>query len=97
MEFFCKISPAMPKKEVPSAFCGRHIVLTNRLFLGGSANGAGLGAGTAIDALGGVDFVFAVAFGNRLNGAFSLARAAADARIADLISHFVAPPLILNA
>ena len=57
------------------------------LRLGGSAHGAGLGAGAAVDALVGVDFVLAVALGDRFNGAFAGAGAAGDARICNFVSH----------
>ena len=64
------------------------------LSLFGSANGAGIGAGTAIDALIGVDYILAIAFRDSLNGAISFASAAADACIGNLVCHDVAPPYI---
>ena len=58
-----------------------------KLLLSGSADGAGIRASAAIDALLGIDFVLAVAFGNRFNGAAGSAGAAGDAGIGDRISH----------
>ena len=57
------------------------------LFLRGGTHGADIGASAAIDALVGIDFILAVAFGNRLHGAFGFASAAADAFIGNLICH----------
>jgi len=51
------------------------------------AGGADFGAGTAILALGGVDDVDTVSFGDGVLGAFSFTRAAGNAVSSDLISH----------
>ncbi len=63
-----------------------------RLFLSGSANGAGFSADAAFDALVGIDDVLAVAFRNRFLGAFRSAGAAGDAFVRNLVSHIIAPP-----
>ena len=56
------------------------------------AGGAGISAGTAIDAGIGVDDVLAVALGNSAHGAGIGASAAAHASIADDIGHWNTPP-----
>ena len=58
-----------------------------QLLLGGSANGADASTGAALDASFGVDFVLAIAFSDRADGALSLASTAADAIISNLVSH----------
>ena len=55
--------------------------------MGRGANGANLSASAAFDALFRINFVLSIAFGNRLNGAFSLASAAADAFIGNFVCH----------
>jgi hypothetical protein len=57
------------------------------LFLGGSANGAGVRAGTALDAGIRVDHVLAVSLADRVHGALGGTGAAADAFIGNLVSH----------
>ena len=56
---------------------------------GRSAHGAGAGASAAGDALFSIDFVLAIAFADRANGAFAFAGTAHDAFVADLISHSI--------
>ena len=63
------------------------------LFLGGSADGAVFRASAAFDALFGIDLELAVAFGDRFHGAVRSASAAADARVRNLVSHIIAPPI----
>ncbi len=58
------------------------------LCLGRSADRAGLGAGAAFDADFGVDFILAVAFADRGNGAFSGTGTAADAFFGNFVSHW---------
>ena len=60
---------------------------TSVLFGLRSADRADVGAVAAVDAGSRIDDVLAVAFGNRVNGAFSLAGAAADAIIRNLVCH----------
>ena len=58
-----------------------------KLVLLGSSNGASAGTSAALDASVCIDDVLAVSLGNAGNGAFACASAAADAIVADLISH----------
>ena len=57
------------------------------LLLGRSTDRACLGAGAAFDADFGVDFILAVAFADRRNGAFSSTGTAADAFFGNFVSH----------
>ena len=57
------------------------------LCLGGSAYRAGISAGAAFNAGFGIDFILAIAFADRGNGAFRSTGAAADAFIGNLVSH----------
>ena len=65
-----------------------HYAFLRNLFCGvGSTNGASRSAGTAIDAVIGVDDKLAVLFGNSADGAFIGTSAASDAIVVNLISH----------
>lgn len=60
---------------------------TRPLSLFGSAHGAGISASAAIDALIRINYILAVAFGDRFHGATVGASAASDARIRNLVCH----------
>ena len=66
----------------------------DKLGLFGSAHRAIISASAAIDALFSVDFVLAIAFGDRLHGAIRFTSAAADARISNLVCHDRTPPYV---
>lgn len=55
--------------------------------LGGSADGAGICAGAALDAGFGIDLILTVAFADRGDGALGGTGAAADAFIGNFVSH----------
>ena len=88
----------MEKKEPPDNLAALAIAFRRLpkdcypLSLLGSAHGAGFGANAAFDALFGIDFKLAIAFGNSLLGAFGFASAAADAFVRNFVSHIVTPP-----
>ena len=63
------------------------VTAADALFGFGSLNRANAGASAALDALIGVNYVFAVAFFDRVNRTFSLASTAADAIVINTISH----------
>ena len=67
----------------------------NPLLLGGSINGAGIGASTARNALIGIDHIGSIALGDSADGALALASTALDASIANHICHGVIPPIKL--
>ena len=71
-------------KKRPRQSRGRAMVCLLGL---GSTYGAGVGAGTAIDASIGVNDVLAVALGDGLHGAARCAGAASDAIIGNLVCH----------
>lgn len=70
-----------PTRRLCDAQTGRDLLLFR------SGHGAHARASAAADALFRIDFILAVAFGNRLHRAFGLARAARDALIVNLIRH----------
>ena len=60
-----------------------------RLALGDRSDGAGIGAGTAVDAGTGIDDVVLVALGDRAHGAVALTGTATHASVADDIGHWI--------
>ena len=71
------------------------VTAADALFGFGSLNRANAGASAALDALIGIDYILAIAFSDRFLGAFGSARAAADARIGNFVSHNITPPHIV--
>ena len=70
--------------------------ISKKLRLSNSANWTVASAGTTINASARVDYVAAVALGDSANWALASARTTADASITDLISHCVAPPIMIS-
>ena len=68
------------------------VTAADALFGFGSLNRANAGASAALDALIGVNYVFAVAFADGADRAFTRACAAGDAVITDFVCHDSLPP-----